>query len=29
MLRWDRIVLLATLVAVAPVLAGCESFDPD
>jgi hypothetical protein len=29
MRRWDRIVLLAGLVALAPVLAGCENFDMD
>jgi outer membrane biosynthesis protein TonB len=29
MRRWDRIVLLVGLVALAPVLAGCENFDPD
>jgi hypothetical protein len=29
MRRWDRIVLLAGLIALAPVLAGCENFDAD
>ena len=29
MRRMQRIVLLATFVAVVPVLAGCSSFDPD
>jgi hypothetical protein len=29
MRRMQRIMLLATLVALAPVLAGCENFDPD
>ena len=29
MRRYPRIALLAALVAVAPVLAGCEDFDPD
>jgi hypothetical protein len=29
MRRWDRIVLIAGLVALAPVLAGCENFDFD
>lgn len=29
MRRWDRIVLLAGLVALAPILAGCENFDAD
>ncbi len=29
MRRWDRIVLLVGLVALAPVLAGCENFDMD
>jgi hypothetical protein len=29
MRRYPRIVLLAALVALAPVLAGCENFDPD
>jgi hypothetical protein len=29
MRRWDRIVLLVALVALAPVLAACADFDPD
>jgi hypothetical protein len=29
MRRMQRILLLATLVAIAPVIAGCENFDPD
>ena len=29
MRRWDRMVLMAGLVALAPVLAGCENFDLD
>ncbi len=29
MYRWNRIVLLAGLVALGPVLAGCENFDMD
>ena len=29
MRRWDRIVLMVGLVALAPVLAGCENFDLD
>ena len=29
MRRYPRIVVLAALVALAPVLAGCENFDPD
>lgn len=29
MRRFHRVVMLATFIAVAPVLAGCENFDPD